>query len=58
MPWKDIFSHSIHYATFGIPVHQRVAHDWSINKTKLSNDPDTSQLFLKMEMFIDPVTTL
>ena len=47
MPWKEIFSDAIDYATFGIPVHQRVAYDWSKNSTKLLNDPHTSDIFLK-----------
>ena len=47
MPWKEIFNHAIDYASSGVPVHERVALDWSKNVTKLSNDNDTSNLFLK-----------
>ena len=45
MPWKEIPSHPIHYATFEF--QYTVAYDWSINKTKLLNDPHTSDIFLK-----------
>ena len=36
MPWKDLFSPAINFATQGIKVHERVALDWSKNLQKLS----------------------
>ena len=47
MPWKDLFSPAINFATQGIKVHERVALDWSKYKQKLSLDSDTSKIFLK-----------
>ncbi|MDB3914739.1 gamma-glutamyltransferase family protein [Alphaproteobacteria bacterium] len=47
MPWKEIFSPAINYASSGVPVHERVALDWSKNIEKLSRDDNTSNLFLK-----------
>ena len=47
MPWNEIFSPAIEYAKSGIHVHERVALDWYKNIKKLSQDPDTSDLFLK-----------
>ncbi len=47
MPWKELFSPAINFATQGIKVHERVALDWSKNIQKLSLDSDTSKLFLK-----------
>ena len=47
MPWKDLFSPAINFATQGIKVHERVALDWSKYEQKLSLDSDTSKIFLK-----------
>ena len=47
MPWKDLFSPAINFATQGVKVHERVALDWSKSKQKLSLDSDTSNIFLK-----------
>ncbi len=47
MPWKEIFQPAINFAYQGIIVHERVAFDWSNNKSKLTLDNDTSNLFLK-----------
>ena len=47
MPWKEIFRPAIEYARSGVLVHERVALDWSKNTEKLSQDNDTSNLFLK-----------
>jgi len=47
MPWKELFSPAINFATQGIKVHERVALDWSKYKQKLSLDSDTSNIFLK-----------
>ena len=47
MPWKEIFHPAIEYARSGVLVHERVALDWSKNTEKLSQDNDTSNLFLK-----------
>ena len=34
MPWKELFSPAINFATQGIKVHERVALDWSKNMKK------------------------
>ena len=47
MPWQELFYPAINFASKGIKVHERVAHDWSKNIQKLSLDNDTSKLFLK-----------
>ena len=47
MPWKELFNPAINYAQQGIMVHERVALDWSNNIQKLSQDSDTSNIFLK-----------
>ena len=46
-PWKDIFKIALEYIVDGVLVNERVSLDWSRNEKKLSEDKDSSSIFLK-----------
>lgn len=47
LDWDRLFAPSIHYATNGIAVHDRVARDWGLHTANVADDKDASEQFLK-----------
>ncbi len=46
LPWVDIFKFALDFIKDGVLINERVSLDWSRNKTKLSKDKQTKNIFL------------
>ncbi|MDP6968512.1 MAG: gamma-glutamyltransferase family protein [Gammaproteobacteria bacterium] len=47
LSWQQILQPAIHYATQGVPVHERVAYDWQHFAQTPGQDIDTAATYLK-----------
>lgn len=46
LDWDRIMSPALDYATHGMAVHDRVARDWALNTSNISEDADAAQQYL------------